>query len=475
MSVRIKGTINLQEVDANGNALVNLPLEGTQAGFSTMIAQNDAGDVTGTRSMKEVEISSDYRVRTGQDNMIFNEQFPGAAFNTALWQQTVGTATMSVTAGFANLNATFSVASGAFALLRTYRHFPCYKQYTTYAEMEVQFTEFPVTNNRCEWGLVLMASTAVPTDGAFFRIDAAGQFRAVISYNGTESQSAPLDFATLVGINDTHSFLIYIGSTTVLFWIDNILVAEIPVPAGQGSSMSSMNLPLAFRNHNVAATSVAQVMKVGNTNVSFGDQAMSKPWGHVLSGAGAFSAQGQTGGTMGSTSIYTNAAAAAAAALSNTAAAAQNTGLGGIINVLPTLAAGTDGILCSFQVPLGTAALPGKSLYITGVALDSVVSTALVGGPVIYAASVAFGHTAVSLATTETAATKAPRRVALGIQSFAATAAVGVQPQKLQDDYTVAPVCIQPGEFVQLVLRNIGTVTTSGAITFVVSFTGYWE
>ena len=49
MSVRIKGTVNLQEVDANGNAYVNLPLTDIQAGFASMLAENDAGTVTGSR------------------------------------------------------------------------------------------------------------------------------------------------------------------------------------------------------------------------------------------------------------------------------------------------------------------------------------------------------------------------------------------------------------------------------------------
>ena len=134
-----------------------------------------------------------------------------------------------------------------------------------------------------------------------------------------------------------------------------------------------------------------------------------------------------------------------------------------------------DGILCSYQVPLGTSTLPGKSLYITGVALDGVVTTILAGGPVIYVASIAFGHTNVSLATTESATAKAPRRLSLGMQSYAATAAVGVQGIRLQDDYTCAPIVVQPGEFFQVVLRNVGTVTTTGVITFAVGITGYWE
>ena len=474
MSVRIKGTTNLQEVDANGNAYVNGPMTEVQAGFMTIQAENDAGNVTGSREVKSVEVSNDYRLRVGLDTMILNEAFPGAAINTTIWQTPATTATITVTNGFANLNAGLSVALGAVAQLRSYRHFSCYKQYTTYCEMEVQLANAPVSGNRLEWGLALMATTATPTDGAFFRVTETGEFRCVLSFNGSETQSISLS-NSLLGIAETHSYLIYVGSTEVEFWIDNVMVANIPTPVGQGSSLSSMNLPVSYRCYNVTATSIAQVMKIGNVNVSWGDHNSNKPWGHILSGTGAMATQGQTGAVIGSTAIYTNAAAAAAAALTNTTAAAPNTGLGGIINVLPTLTVGTDGILCSYQVPLGTSVLPGRSLYVTGVRIDSAVTTILAGGPVINAVSLAYGHTAVSLATAEAATTKAPRRVPMGIQSFAATAAVGTVSPTIQDDYTVAPICIQPGEFFQVVLRNLGVVTTTGVITYVVGVTGYWE
>ena len=474
MSVRIKGTTNLQEVDANGNAYINAPLVEQQAGFLSIQAENDAGTVTGSREVKSIEVSNDYRLRVGLDTMVLNESFPGVAINTGIWQTPTTTSTITVTNGFANLNANLSVALSAVSQLRSYRHFPCYKQYTTYCEMEVQLANAPVSGNRLEWGLVLMSGTTAPTDGAFFRVTETGEFRCVLSFNGAETQSASLS-TSLIGITETHSYLIYVGSTEVEFWINNIMVANMPTPIGQGSSLSSMNLPVAYRCFNVTATSLAQVMKVGNVNVSWGDHNNNKPWGHILAGTGAMATQGQTGATLGSTAIYTNAAAAAAAALTNTTAAAQNTGLGGIINVLPTLTAGTDGILCSYQVPAGTSTLPGRSLYVTGLRIDSVVTTVLAGGPVIYAISLAYGHTAVSLATTESATTKAPRRLPVGIQTFAQTAAVGVQPPSLQDDYTVAPICVQPGEFFQVVLRNLGAVTTTGAVTFVVGVTGYWE
>ena len=446
------------------------------AGFMIMTAENDDGLVTGERYTLTPEVTGDFRLRVGTDQTIFNEPFPGAALNSALWTAPVTTATLTVAGGFANLNAAGSLAINAVARLTTYRSFPCYKSYTTYFEKEVAFTSLPVLGNVCEWGAFISTGTAAPTDGAFFRLNAVGEFRAVINNNGTETQSGTIDFATYVGVNTSRAFLIYIMSNKALFWIDNHLVATLPAPAGQGTITASQNLPLSFRNYNASATSSAQVMKVAMVNVTLADQNSNKPWCDVLAGAGGNSSQGQTGGTMGSTALYTNNLAPTAGVAMTNTTAALGVGLGGQFSALPTLAVNTDGIICSFQVPLGTAALPGKTLYIKGVNVDSVVTTVLAGNatPVVYAYSLAFGHTAVSLATTETATSKAPRRKVLGLNSFAAAAAAGTIGNEVKINVE-NPIVVYPGEFVQVVAKNIGAVTTTGVITFFIDIDGYFE
>jgi hypothetical protein len=472
-------TNNQAEVDVNNNLKTNLPTTESQAGFVCASAENDTGSITGARYIKSMEVTDDFRLRTGQDNVNFATSFPGAAIDTSLWNTTLTTMTNTVGSGFSSLNAALSVATSAVAIQRTYKQFTQQKQFSLQAEMELQFTTTPQTNNTCEWGLLLAATTAAPTDGAFFRMLPNGEFRCIINYNGTETQSVALNWTTLVGINTTHAFLIYLGSTSATFWIDNILVSEIDAPPGQASVTSSQCLPLLFRNFNstVSAPGTAQVMKIGQTSVVNADSGMSKPWGAVMTTQGLNAAEGQVGSTLGSTAIYVNAAPAAAAVLVNISAAAQFTGLGGIFNVLPTLVAGTDGILCSFAVPAGTSLIPGKTLCITGVSIDGVVSTVLAGNAaaVIYAASLAYGHTAVSLATAEAATTKAPRRIPLGMQVYGAAAAVGAQGVNISQDFSQCPVAVNAGEFVAIALKNVGVVTTTGAVTFVVSILGYWE
>jgi hypothetical protein len=153
--------------------------------------------------------------------------------------------------------------------------------------------------------------------------------------------------------------------------------------------------------------------------------------------------------------------------------------LGGIAAVLPTLAASSDGKLFTYQVPAGTINITGRNLYITRVTLKGAVTVILAGGPVIYAYALAVGHTATTLVTTETASfanntTHAPRVMGLGIESYPATAAVGTLGTGVDLNFDT-PICVRPGEFVDIIARNLGTVTTTGAITIVASIGGYWE
>ena len=118
-------------------------------------------------------------------------------------------------------------------------------------------------------------------------------------------------------------------------------------------------LPVSFRSYNAATvTGTASVMKIGAVNVSLGDMNQTKAWSHVLAGGGGMSYQGQTGQTLGTTALYTNSLAPTAGAVMTNTTAALGSGLGGQFSALPTLALNTDGIVQSYQVPLGTSAAP---------------------------------------------------------------------------------------------------------------------
>ena len=174
---------------------------------------------------------------------------------------------------------------------------------------------------------------------------------------------------------------------------------------------------------------------------------------------------------MGSLATYPNSTNPTAAAPSNTALTANLPGgLGGQGIITAAVAAATDGIWGSYQVPVGTANVQGRRLVLRGLEVDAINTGAAVATTATTIQfSLAFGHTAVSLATTEAATTKAPRRLPIGFMTWPVGAAIGQAPQsgKLTIDLGDAPVFVNPGEFIQLVGRFVvGTATASQTITF---------
>jgi len=480
MSVIIKSgnSSNLANVNSNNDLQVAIGLTASEsAGFVSLTAESDPGDVTGSRIVRNLEATDDFRLRVGTDQTFFNEYFPGTTINGNIWNTLVLTMTITQASNFAILNAASSTTSGAYAQLRTWRHMPAFMSFPVYCEIDLQFSVSAQNNNVVEWGLGLAATTATPTDGAFFRLLSATDLRCVINSSGTETTSVNL-ISYLPSPATTNDYLIVLSEKTCEFWINDVLVSVLTRISNAGATTASMNLPLFIRNYNSAATSSAQVVRVGYVNVSQGDMSTNKPWSHVMAGAGGMAYQLQTGAAaFGSSSLLTNSLGTGSVAAMTNTTAALGSGLGGQFSTLPTLPVPTDGIISSYQVPAGSATVPGKSLYITGVKVQGAVTTQLAGGPVLYAYTLAYGHTTVALNTTETNGTvKAPRRIALGFETFAATSALGVLGSATGCYMAFnSPVVVQPGEFVQVTAKNLGTITSAGIITFLVSFDAYFE
>lgn len=477
-----------QNVDANYNAQTNLPYTtpagvaqgGGQlsAGFATLLSERDSGSITGVRDVYAPEVTTNFRLRTATDQILFNEIFPGTVLNSSLWTTPATTSTITVGGNQLTLNAAASLASGSVARVSSYRSFPVLISCPIYLTANLQFSAIPVSNMVHEWGEFTATGTSVPTEGAYFTITATGELRAIVNTGGSINQSPILDYNALIGVNSTKSFLIYTSNENVTFWINNIKVFEAPLSSVStlGVQIGSGQLPISFRSYNTATvTGTAQIMKVNGVNLSIGETAINKFYAHAQAGGGQVGYQGQTGGTLGTTALYTNNLTAGAGAAMTNTTAALGSGLGGQFSIQPTLVVGTDGIVCSYQVPLGTVSIPGKMFYITGVKLQGAVTTALTGGAVLYAYSLAYGHNSVSLTTTVSSTAKAPVRVFLGYESYIAAAPIATLGQGVVLDLNSAPVPVFPGEFIQIVAKNLGVVTTAGVITCGITLLGYYE
>jgi hypothetical protein len=422
-------------------------------------------------------VSYDGRLSVGLDTLSALYNFTNTAQNTGDFKYLSSTMTCTQSSGFLNLNAISSTASGNYTSMQTWKYFTQLGDGDLHVEFTGAVSAAVPANQVLEAGLFLaVAGATAPADGAFFRLTDSG-LRGYVTYSGTETPTGVL--AASITPNSVAKFKIIIGQRQVLFYINDVLGGSIDTPAGNPTPYAWLNLPVCMAMRNTGVVTGPFITRVGGIHVSQTDLNTGKSWATQKALQGD-ARQGQDGDTQGPTCIYTNAATAAAAALVNATAAAQFTGLGGLAQVLPTLTAGTDGILFSYLNPIGSVTQPPKTLVVTGVSISSGVTTVLTGGPLVLAFGVAFGSSALTLATAaETASftsgtVKLHRRVPLGIQTYPVTAAVGVGAIDIVRMFD-SPIVVNPGEYFNIVCRNLGTVTTLGAVAIMASVDHYYE
>lgn len=448
-----------------------------------MFVENDPGEITGSRFVRSPEVDSDYRLRVAHDTILDRETFNYTAQNTGKFSHTFTTMTATVSAAGLLTNSGNITTTATGFTFGTFGEFPVGMGATAiYCETSVAFSASSVPANAVvDIGMFRRgASTAfAPTDGVYFRFDSSGM-KGYINRGGVETSTAA--FAWTPVANQNYLLTISISEKRCRFWIDDVLMGVVE-NAGAGQPYTSTSLPWSIRHANVGgaagggfqATVTDYVISLGGALVP---STLAQTGNRTLG-----SYQGLSGGTMGSLANYANSANPTAAVPTNTTAA-LGTGLGGQFWETGTLAVTTDGIIMSYQNPAGTTAVQGRRLVITGVYLTSYVQTVLAGGPLIVQWSLAFGHTNVSLATSEsgsfvTATAKAPRRIPLPTFTQAVTAAQAVSTMVSQPGGSYMrfdnPIYVNPGEFVAMVAKKIGTVLTAGVFGHVIAFDYGWE
>lgn len=467
--------------DVAGNAKVALPDASTpsRVGAIRMFSENDTGEETGTPYLVSPETDDDYRLRISHEAIFDCETFNYTAQNTGKYNYRNTTMTNGWTAAGLTTNSANITTTTTGTQFSTYAEFPLLGTSQLYCEIKGSFNNQPTTNTIIDFGMcrLAVANPYAPSDGVYFRLTSAGLF-GVINSNGTETPTGVFDFAH--NNNQKYQFIIAIHERGVEFWIDGVLYASLETPAGQGQPFMSASLPFSVRHANTGgAAGAALSFTLNDYTVSVGGPNIAQT-ASIIGQRIYGSYQGISGGTMGSLATYPNSTNPTAAAPSNTALTANlPAGLGGQGAITAAVAAATDGIWGSYQVPAGSANVQGRRLVLRGVYVDLVnLGAAVATTATVIQFSLAFGHTAVSLATAEAAAAKAARRIPIGIASWAIGAAIGAQPQagRLVVDLGDSPVFVNPGEFVQLVGKFLaGTATPSQVINFVWQPIYGWE
>lgn len=486
---------NQVEVDSSNNMLVNTPGNtpagvargggNANAGGSVMLSENDAGTVTGAKSVKAPKTSLYRRLRVGIDTLFFNETFNASTQNTNTWVYAFVTMTASQPGtGSLNFGTVQGTASTHGAFMRTFQYFPIIGKASLAAKISTGVTTVTLVANEvwyCGFGLPTTAGTA-PTDGIWFKLTTAGLIGEAI-FNTTSAVTGTLATLASFTVGTVYVLEIIVGEQIVEFWRDGILLGTLNNAIINGQPFQNSSLPLFMQKLCTGAVASTNIMRVTDINVYLSDVASNKTWEAQLSTLGQNGNIGQNGHTQGKNSLWANNTAPTAAATSNTVP--PFAGLGGIVAILPSTAVSTDGIIQSYTNPASTINITGRNLLVYGVKIDSHVSVAFTGGPLALEYFIAYGHTADSLATAETgsfvtATTHAPRIVPIGVECYVVTAAVATKAtgagQPIEKNFKV-PLVVRPGERFAICYRlGVGsTVTSAGAVTMLLGVDSVFE
>jgi len=477
-------------VDAGFNLNVTLPTNDAYTGKVRMMSENDAGEITGSPFLKSPETSPDYRLRVGVDTLLFEDSFNAAAQNTNLWAYTFATLTAAQPgAGTVNFSTVQGTTSAHGAFMRTFQHFPL----TNTAPLAIEFMGgsfiAPLVANENWLAGIGLPSSAVarPTDGVWFKLTTAG-LEGVQAFNGTETSTGVLYPFESIQTGVMGKYLIVIGEREIEFWVDDILLGELEIPTGNAVPWLGVSAPVFLMKYNTGAVSNTNQMRVARIGVSLIDLQSNRTWATTKGASGCSLSVGQNGYAMGNTggNVGTTSAIAGTQAGSNTAPNAVMAGLGGIFQMTAQAsAAGASGdMIASYYLnPIPTINITGRNYLVYGCKITAINYGAVVATtPTTLIWGLAYGHTNVSLATTDTgsfvtATTHSPRHIMLGSNYVPVGAVVG-QPydKEILMRFDGCPIVVRPGEYLATTVRFIvGTATASQTVLYTVTFDGHFE
>jgi hypothetical protein len=481
----ILGLTGLQaDVDAFNNLKVNLPATLTQAGYAII-----AGQIPGSPNQNRiVNVSAEGRPHVALDRPIFYMNFAGSATSAnAIPQDALKQTATTMTAaagspsnGFLLLNASAINTTATGIQYQTYATFATYAGFGTRYEFEAATVNAgSAANKTIELGSFLTTDAKTPgiLDGFCFRWNASGEFRGIMSINGTETSTAPL---AIPSDNVIHRYTIVVNQGGLDFLVDGLWVATLAVPTDQVGPGFQPNLPQAVRVYNSVATpTLAPQLKVAEMWVTQCGVDWNKPWAHIKAGEGQHCSNVPFGTAIGETTNGGNAVAIPATAVGSNTAALLNA-LGGTARMtaqVTNVAAAGDNIFCSYQVPVQSATQGSKRLVITGVRIAASNGGAVIATtPTQLLWGLAWGHTAVSLATADAVGAKAPRHMKLGQMYGAIGNVIGQGYDRDLVAQFSTPIVVNPGEFIAVTLRFLlGTATALQEVVGCVGFEGYWE
>lgn len=455
---------------------------------------------------RKIDASARGRMKSAVDSLLFYQDFAGTTIDTGVWSYATVNNVAAQASGWFDTNSTGLVAAANGCSLVSRK---CFTLHSSAAALRIDFRAIWPTGygegQLFELGLAAQntalgtvpASTTTALDGAYFRINNGGQIEAVLATYGViwsstqaTEQHVQLGFAPLPNV--AYEFSIVVNISEVLYYVNQTLFAVIPLAPASFATLIGTGMSTFFRNNNTAAVTAvngqAGTMKISDASVTLWDTPAGRPYHHALAGMGGSAIQTQTGVTTTFNQAaptwlanWATNAAPASATLSNTAP--SYTELGGQCQWVTVNGAETDAAIFGYQVPVGSVARPGKTLYITGIRIQSITMTATNSNYSAIQWSIgvgSYGASGASLANTEGAGTKAPRILPLGYTTAIASngfggGAVGATWALPIEVIFQSPLVANSGEYVHIIAKNVIGVASTSVARSVVMINGYFE
>ncbi len=488
-------------VDANGAVRVAQPLNPLHAGFGQLTFVKSAAQPARTAL-----INAAGELSTAQSTRLFDAEFNGPAAGALVnnqFNQAATTMTGTLTGGFLRLNTTTITTINTGIGVNTWQTFGIIDDSSLKLSCIVRHANGAVSNKQADIGFGFYGKAAgqAATMNEFigFRWTTGGGLIGVLEYSvggAPTSITVNLNGGVPLSNDATHVYEMFVGEEGIDFWIDGSFMGYIaPQPDASGIVKGS-SYPFIARLFNAgSAPALAPVFDIGNVVVSRigGTHNEDRPTLQVAQGRHSGRAQAGLQTSSGITgSVPASGTGPGALVASNTVSGLVGLGGYGRVTLTGVVAtAHTELIMNSFQNPsnpeaVGVANNP-RSLIITDIMISPlIVTTLLAGGGFSAEWFLAYGSTALSLATADAIGTtapgaKSPTKIPLPIiDTLGANAAAGTIATRTGEQGLITlatPIVIAPGEFIHLGLRTlfVTAAVTAGAADFGIGFSGYWQ
>lgn len=430
---------NVAEVDANNNLKVVTPTTKSLAGFEKL-----------TDGLYSVGVGDGRRLSVGTDTPMFYEDVNGASLNTNNWVTSTLTQTITIASAFIVLNGGAITTLSTYAIMTSVKSIHQLTEFMTSQRWLAKTPNVPQSNATMEMGMGFVATNGAPTSsGAYFRWATDGLFYACVLWSGTEVKTS----IAIPSVNTVHSFEIHIGHGAVDFFVDDVFVISV-APAANAVPMVPTRVPLFARIYTAAsAPATAPQLFISmvfsnmcnvNAGRSWNDNLAILGQGHPSSAVTPFSQLAQ----------WANTAQPSTVTPVNTGIS-MYTSPGGLYVMTAVAAGTTDLVVFAFQVPTGYTMII-KAIWIT--INNRVVAVGATATVLEWFMSV--NSSALTMATADGTNTWQPRRVPLGVQTFAAAAAVNAEGREINRSFD-SPVICDSGRFLHIGFKPLEGLATA--------------